>query len=73
MWALNTIEKSTYLSFVGQLKIALDKANNKKIAIWGASVRGIIAGMILEDLGEKNLYTLIMIRLSRDIACRDML
>lgn len=53
MWALNTIEKSTYLSFVGQLKIALDKANNRKIAIWGASVRGIIAGMILEDLGEK--------------------
>ncbi|WP_143524566.1 hypothetical protein [Roseburia sp. 499] len=52
MWALNTIEKSTYLSFERQLKIVLNKASNKKIAIWGASVRGIIAGMILEDLGE---------------------
>lgn len=50
MWALNTIEKGTYLSFEKQLKLFMLKVKGKKIAIWGASVRGIIAGMILEDM-----------------------
>lgn len=57
MWNLKTIEKTLYQSFQEQISAALGYAGNKEIAVWGAGVRGLMAGMILEDLGrEKFIY-----------------
>lgn len=52
-WALNTIEKSLYKEFWGQINTVLHNIEKPKFAIWGAGFRGMVAGMILEDLGEE--------------------
>lgn len=52
MWKLDVLEKATYLSFFKQIQSILSRIDSKKkIAIWGASVRGIITGIVLEECG----------------------
>ena len=53
-WRQRTIEKITYISYQSQIKALLNHAKYKKIAIWGAGVRGILTGIILEDLRVKD-------------------
>lgn len=53
MWEIDVVEKSTYFSFKYQIELFMKQLVHSKIAIWGASVRGIIAGIILEDFGIK--------------------
>ncbi|MFW5650248.1 MAG: hypothetical protein ACOCNC_02530 [Acetivibrio ethanolgignens] len=48
MWDLKTIEKECYHTFERQIKDMEKQFSNKRIAIWGAGVRGIITGIILE-------------------------
>ena len=54
MWLLDYIEKQVYKSFKEQLSQVLIDSGNRKIAIWGAGVRGIIAGIVLNELGVKD-------------------
>ncbi len=51
MWDLDVIEKSTYISFEHQIKQIISQLCGRKVAVWGASIRGMIAGVVLEECG----------------------
>lgn len=50
MWLLKCVENGIYQQFKEQLQNAVLKISGRKIAVWGAGVRGILTGMILQEL-----------------------
>lgn len=54
MWLLDYIEKGTYMAFRKQLAHILECCEGKKVAVWGAGVRGIVAGLVLDELGVRD-------------------
>lgn len=54
MWLLKCVENGIYQQFKEQLQNAVLKISGRKIAVWGAGVRGILTGMILQELGNQN-------------------
>lgn len=51
MWKLNTFSHITYQDFQIQIHHALQGNERQRYAIWGAGVRGMMAGMLLEKAG----------------------
>lgn len=51
MGEIACIEKGTYLSFKEQLCSIVTNCAEKTIGIWGAGVRGIVVGIVLEEMG----------------------
>lgn len=54
MWLLDYIEKGTYMAFRKQLTHILECCRGKTVAVWGAGVRGIVAGLVLDELGVED-------------------
>lgn len=56
MWLLDYVEKGTYMAFRKQLTDILECRGEKALAVWGAGVRGIVAGIVLEELGLEEFF-----------------
>lgn len=54
MWKLSTVCNITYRDFQVQIQDALKKNSRRRLAIWGAGVRGMLAGILLESAGIKD-------------------
>lgn len=56
MWLLDYFEKRTYIGFRNQIIDVLERNKGKKVAVWGAGVRGIVTGIVLEELGVYDFF-----------------